>query len=94
MALPSGTYAPRDPAACVLYQIVRAHFETFRAEASGLRDGEGLPRFVDAEFRAFFAVAGSRVGSPGSGALAVGRSGWWRSRARDAGSVPPVVAGA
>ena len=53
MAVPSGAYAPRDPAASVLYQIVRDHYETFRAEASGLRDGEGLPRFVDAEFRAF-----------------------------------------
>ena len=94
MALPSGTYAPRDPAACVLYQIVRAHFETFRAEASGLRDGEGLPRFVDAEFRAFFAVAGSRVGSPGFGAPAAVRSGSWPFRARDAGSVPPVAGAA
>ena len=53
MALPSGAYAPRDPAASELYQIVRDHYETFRAEASGLRDGEGLLRFVDAEFRAF-----------------------------------------
>jgi hypothetical protein len=37
----------------VLYQIVRDHFETFRVEASRLRDGDGLPRFVEAEFRAF-----------------------------------------
>ena len=27
------------------------HFETFRAQAASLRDGEGLPRFVEAEFR-------------------------------------------
>ena len=53
MALPSGTYAPRDPAASVLYQVVRDHYHTFRAEASQLRDGEGLPRFVDDEFAAF-----------------------------------------
>ena len=45
MDLPSGTYAPRDPAASVLYQVVRDHYQTFLAEAS-LRDGEGLPRFV------------------------------------------------
>jgi len=32
-----------------LYGIVRDHFETFRA----LRDGEGLPRFVQQEFRDF-----------------------------------------
>jgi hypothetical protein len=53
MALPSGTYAPRAPAASVLYQVVRDHYHTFRAEASRLRDGEGLPRFVDDEFDAF-----------------------------------------
>lgn len=53
MALPSGTYAPRNPAASVLYQVVRDHYHTFRAEASQLREGEGLPRFVDDEFDAF-----------------------------------------
>jgi hypothetical protein len=53
MALPSGTYAPRDPAAAVLYQVVRDHYRTFRAEASQFREGEGLPRFVDDEFDAF-----------------------------------------
>lgn len=53
MALSSGTYAPRDPAASVLYQVVRDHYRTFRAEASQLREGEGLPRFVDDEFDAF-----------------------------------------
>ena len=53
MALPSGTYAPRDPAASVLYQVVCDHDQTFRAEASRLRDGEGLPRFVVDEFDGF-----------------------------------------
>lgn len=53
MALPSGTYAPRDPAASVLYQVVRDHYHTFQAEASQLREGEGLPHFVDDEFDAF-----------------------------------------
>jgi hypothetical protein len=37
----------------VLNQIVRDHYETFRAEAARLRDGEGLPRFVEDEFQAF-----------------------------------------
>ena len=36
-----------------MYQVVRDHFETFRAQAAGLRDGEGLPRFVEQEFREF-----------------------------------------
>ena len=53
MALPSGAYAPRSPAASVLYQVVRDHHEAFRVEAAGLRDGEGLPPFVEEEFEAF-----------------------------------------
>jgi len=32
---------------------VHEHFETFRAHAASLRDGEGLPRFVEQEFRDF-----------------------------------------
>ena len=44
---------PRDPTASVLYTVVREHVETFRVEAARLRDGQGLPRFVDAEFAAF-----------------------------------------
>ena len=36
----------------VVYQVVRDHFESFRAQAAGLRDGQGLPRFVEQEFRA------------------------------------------
>lgn len=43
---------PRDPTSTLLHQIVRDHFETFRATAS-LRDGGGLPRFVEQEFRSF-----------------------------------------
>ena len=53
MALPSTTYTPRQPASDVLHQVVRDHFETFRAQAASLRDGEGLPRFVEGEFRDF-----------------------------------------
>jgi hypothetical protein len=30
-----------------LHQVVREHFETFRAQAAGLRNGEGLARFVE-----------------------------------------------
>ena len=49
----SPAYAPRRPADGTLYQIVRDHFETFLAHAASLRDGEGLPRFVEEEFRDF-----------------------------------------
>jgi hypothetical protein len=37
----------------VLYQVVRDHYETFRAQTASIRDGTGLPRFVEEEFRAF-----------------------------------------
>jgi ribosomal protein S27E len=53
MARPSTSYEPRHPAQGALYQIVHEHFETFRAHAASLRDGEGLPRFVEQEFRDF-----------------------------------------
>ena len=53
VARPSFGYARRDPGGSVLYRIVRDHFETFRADAARLRAGDGLPRFVEAEFRAF-----------------------------------------
>ena len=53
MAAPSTTYAPRCPARTALYRIVRDHVETFRVQAACLREGEGLPRFVEQEFRNF-----------------------------------------
>jgi hypothetical protein len=53
MGHPSSTYEPRRPGDSVLYQVVRDHFETFRAQAASLRDGDGLPRFVEREFREF-----------------------------------------
>jgi len=40
---------------------VRDHFETFRVQAAALRDGEGLPRFVEREFREFL-TCGCLVG--------------------------------
>jgi hypothetical protein len=36
-----------------LYTVVRDSLETFRVEAARLRDGDGLPRFVEAQFQAF-----------------------------------------
>ena len=53
VARPSTAYQPRVPSDGVVYQVVRDHFETFRAEAARLREGDGLPRFVEEEFRAF-----------------------------------------
>ena len=53
MGRPSETYRSRDPAASALYHVVRDHFETFRADAAALRDSEGLPGFVEQEFRGF-----------------------------------------
>ena len=47
----SPTYEPRTSSQGVVYQVVRDHFETFLAQAAGLRDGEGLPRCVEQEFR-------------------------------------------
>ncbi len=44
-------HQPRRAADSVLYQVVRDHYETFRAQAAALRDGEGLPRFIEKEFR-------------------------------------------
>ena len=49
----TGSYTPRDPTQSVLFHIVRDHFETLRVQAATLRDGEGLPRFVEREFREF-----------------------------------------
>lgn len=49
----SNAYEPRNPSSSTLHQIVLEHFETFRAQAASLRDGEGLPRFVEQEFRDF-----------------------------------------
>ena len=53
MAQPTSSYEPRHPARSVLHQIVVEHFETFRLQAASLRDGEGLPRFVEREFAIF-----------------------------------------
>jgi hypothetical protein len=46
-------YVPRRAADSVLYQVVRDHYETFAAQAACSRDGDGLPRFIDEEFRGF-----------------------------------------
>lgn len=52
MGRPSDAYRPRERAASALYHVVRDHFETFRLQAAGLRDGGGLPGFVEQEIGA------------------------------------------
>lgn len=37
----------------MIYQVVRDHYETFVAHTASFRDGEGLPTFIDEEFRGF-----------------------------------------
>ena len=53
VARPSPGYEPRSPADSVLYQIVRDHVETFRAQAARVWEGDRLPRFIDEEFDGF-----------------------------------------
>ena len=60
VAIASVVYRPRRPEQGELHQLVRDHFETFRAQAAGMRDGQGLPRFVEQEFRDFL-TCGSLV---------------------------------
>jgi hypothetical protein len=53
----SASYEPRRPGDSLLYRIVQEHWETFRADAGRLRDGEGLPAFVNDEFENFLRCA-------------------------------------
>ena len=85
---------PRNPSASVLYAVVRDHLETFCADVHRQRDGEGLPRFVDQEFRSFLQCGSWREASRGSGVETVARSAWSRSPAKDGASVRAAAAGA
>ena len=46
MPRPSSAYEPRHPSSSTLHQIVLAHFETFRAHAASLRDGDATGRMI------------------------------------------------
>jgi hypothetical protein len=50
---PSLSYRPRRPEQGALHQIVRDHYETFRAQVAERRDGQGLPKFVERAFQDF-----------------------------------------
>jgi hypothetical protein len=53
MARLSTSYEPRSPDGSVLHRIVQDHLETFLVQAARLRDGDGLPPFVERAFREF-----------------------------------------
>ena len=44
-------YEPRQPSSGVIHQLVTMHLETFLQEAARGPDGDGLPRFIEKEFR-------------------------------------------
>jgi len=50
---PVCTYRPRDAEHTVLHQIVREHLATFLHAAAERTGGDGLPAFVEREFRDF-----------------------------------------
>jgi len=45
---------PEAPAQGALYQVVRDHFEPFRAEAGRVHERGGPPLFIEEEFRGSF----------------------------------------
>jgi len=48
----AAAYLPRRPSETVLYGLVRQHIESFLAYAREHYDG-GVPRYVEAELRAY-----------------------------------------
>ena len=62
VAMASAAYRPRQPEQGDLHQLVRDHFETFRAQAAAMRDGQGLPSFVEREFRDFLTCGSLAAG--------------------------------
>jgi hypothetical protein len=50
---PMYTYRPRDAEHTVLHQIVREHLTTFVHAAAERTGSDGLPAFVEREFRDF-----------------------------------------
>jgi hypothetical protein len=51
---PADEYRPREPEHTVLHRVVAEHLETFLSEARGRDiDGQGVPDFVENEFRRF-----------------------------------------
>jgi len=59
--VPSLRYRPRRPDQGALHQIVREHYETFRAQVAEHRDGQGLPNFVERTFQDFLTCGPSTM---------------------------------
>lgn len=70
VASASSTYQPRRPEQGALHQLVRDHFETFRAQAAHRRGGQGLPRFVEQAAFARSATASLARSLGGGGSVA------------------------
>src|SRR5215510_10310043 len=84
------TYQPRSAEGAVLQRVVRENLETFLREAADRTDGEGLPRFIEREFREFLTCGalglGRRVRVPArvlANFIEAGGRGWpggWRKQ--------------
>ena len=92
MAGSSTNYEPRQPAQGALYQIVRDHFETFRAQAARSGTARGCPGSSSRSSGTFCSVAGSPAGSRGFAAAPAASTGWCRFRVRGAASARVVAA--
>jgi hypothetical protein len=49
----AAVYRRRDPTATPLYPLVQHHLETFLAETAAADDGDGIPQWVEDDFRAY-----------------------------------------
>jgi hypothetical protein len=50
----------------VLYQVVRDHFDTFRAEGARVYERDALPRFIEEEFQGSEAMSRTHTRSRGT----------------------------
>lgn len=73
MALPSGTYAPRDPAASVLYRVVRDHYDGEGRMLEGALPAPG-PDVPHARWEGFDLHAGVTVPTVRASSACVGTS--------------------
>jgi hypothetical protein len=51
VSVDAASYQPRAAESAVLHRVVCDHLETFLREATDRSDGNGLPRFVERDFR-------------------------------------------
>jgi hypothetical protein len=77
-----------------LYRVLREHLATFEQQWVDEAEGRTLPAFVTGELRGSCHAASWPVASRTCSATPASSGTWWRSRAGDAASAPPVWAGA